>query len=50
MPSSFMNRWSITDPLVFFGAAGIVVIYIIYMMIRRRKGERSGFQDQEADL
>jgi len=45
-----MNRWSVTDPLVFFGAALIVVMYIVYMMISRRKGERAGFQDRDADL
>jgi hypothetical protein len=45
-----MNRWTVTDPLVFFGVIGVIVIYIVYMMIRRRKGERAGFRDREADL
>ena len=36
-----MNGWMVTNPLVFFGVAGAVVAYVLYMMIRRRKGERS---------
>jgi hypothetical protein len=45
-----MNRWAVTDPWVFFGVAGAVVSYLLYMMIRRRKGERSGIPDREPDL
>ena len=45
-----MNRWAVTDPWVFFGVAGAVVSYLLYMMIRRRKGERSGIADREPEL
>jgi hypothetical protein len=45
-----MNRWAVTDPWVFFGVAGAVVAYLLYMMIRRRKGERSGIPDREPEL
>ena len=37
-----MNRWSITNPWVFFGIGGALVAYLLYMMVRRRKGERAG--------
>jgi len=46
----FMNRWAVTDPYVFFGIAGAVVSYLLYMMIRRRKGDLSGMADREPDL
>ena len=40
----------ITDPVVFGVAAGLVVAYILYMMIRRRRGERPGEPDREPEL
>jgi hypothetical protein len=45
-----MNRWAVTDPWVFFGVAGAVVSYLLYMMFRRRKGERSAIADREPEL
>jgi hypothetical protein len=45
-----MNRWTITDPLVFYGLAAAVVAYLLYMMVRRRRGERAGFADKEPEL
>jgi hypothetical protein len=45
-----MNRWAVTDPWLFFGVAGAVVLYLLYMMVRRRKGERSGIPDREPEL
>lgn len=45
-----LERFSITDPLVFFGCAGAVVAYLLYMMIRKRRGERPGFADREPEL
>jgi hypothetical protein len=41
---------TVTDPWIFFGVAGLVVIYLLYMMFRKRKGERPGFQEKELDL
>jgi len=35
-----MNRWAITDPWVFFGIGGALVAYLLYTMVRRRKGDR----------
>jgi hypothetical protein len=45
-----MSHWAVTSPLIFFGAGAALVAYVLYMMIRRRKGERSGFADREAEL
>ena len=40
----------VTNPWIFFGVAGALVAYLLYMMIRKRKGERPGYQDREAEL
>ena len=40
----------ITDPLVFYGVAALFVSYLLYMMIRKRKGERPGHEDREPEL
>jgi hypothetical protein len=50
VPGLVMNRWTVTDPLIFFSVAGLVVAYILYMMIIRRKGERVGFRDRDIEL
>lgn len=45
-----MTGWAITDPFIFFGIACALVAYVLYMMIRRRKGERSPAANREHDL
>ena len=40
----------INDPIIFLGLSALVVGYILYMMIRRRKGERPGFENREPEL
>ncbi|MFO0890833.1 MAG: hypothetical protein U0790_17015 [Isosphaeraceae bacterium] len=45
-----MNGWIIRDPWVFFGIAGAVVGYVLYMMVRRRKGERTQSAGRELEL
>jgi hypothetical protein len=40
----------VKDPLIFFGVSGAIVGYLLYMMIRKRKGERPGFKERENDL
>jgi hypothetical protein len=45
-----MNGWTITDPRIFFGIAGLLVAYVFYMMIRRRKSERPGVASREIEL
>ena len=34
-----MKGWWVTDPWIFYGTAGAIVAYVLYMMIRKRKGE-----------
>jgi hypothetical protein len=45
-----MSGWAITDPWVFFGFGGALVAYLLYTMMRRRKGERVGVRDREPEL
>jgi hypothetical protein len=45
-----MNDWSIKDGRVFFALAGALVAYILYTMIRRRKGLRAGHGHSETEL
>jgi hypothetical protein len=45
-----MNGWLVTNPWVFFGVGGAIVAYLLYMMVRRRKGERTGIPEQEPEL
>ncbi|WP_337175233.1 hypothetical protein [Paludisphaera sp.] len=45
-----MNRFWITDPLVFYTLGGLLVAYILYTMIVRRKGERPGHAGREPEL
>ena len=40
----------VNNPWVFFGVAGVLVAYLLYMMIRTRKGERPGKADREPEL
>jgi hypothetical protein len=40
----------ITSPIWFFGVAVPVVAYLLYMMIRKRKGERDGTSVHEPEL
>jgi hypothetical protein len=41
---------TIKNLYVFIGVAALLVSYILYTMIRRRKGERPGFEDRETEL
>jgi hypothetical protein len=45
-----MQNWTIKDARVFFALAGALVVYIVYMIVRRRKGLRAGHGHQEAEL
>lgn len=40
----------IHDPWIFYGVAAVLVAYLLYTMIRRRKGERPGVVDREPEL
>ncbi len=41
---------TVNDPWVFFSVSAVVVGYLLYMMIRRRKGERPGTLERESEL
>ena len=41
---------SVTNPYAFFIPAGLVLAYLLYMTIRRRKGERPGTTVREPEL
>jgi hypothetical protein len=45
-----LERYAIHDARIFFGFAGAVLAYLLYMMIRKRRGERPGDTDQDSDL
>lgn len=40
----------VTNPYIFYSAAGLVVAYLLYMTIRKRKGERAGVSVREPEL
>ena len=41
---------TINNPLVFYGLSALVIAYLLYMMIRKRRGERPGTAIQEPEL
>jgi hypothetical protein len=41
---------TIKNLYVFIGVAAVLISYILYTMIRPRRGERPGFEDREPDL
>jgi hypothetical protein len=45
-----MDRFWITSPVVFYGIGGLLVAYVLYMMIVRRKGERSDLAGRGPEL
>jgi phosphate/sulfate permease len=44
-----MNRWAVTNPWIFFGIGGAIVAYLLFMMVRRRMGERDN-REEEVEL
>ena len=45
-----MFPMKIDSPWTFGVAAAALICYILYMMIRRRRGERPGFEKREPEL
>ncbi|APW63303.1 hypothetical protein [Paludisphaera borealis] len=45
-----MDRFWITSPAVFYGIGGLLVAYVLYMMVVRRKGERSDLAGRGPEL
>ena len=41
---------NVESAAVFLAASALVIGYILYMMIRKRKGERPGHQNREPEL
>lgn len=41
---------AIKNLYLFIGLAAVLISYILYMMIRPRKGERPGEKDREPEL
>ena len=41
---------TVENPWIFFGAAAVLMAYLLYTTIRRRKGERPGIPDREPEL
>jgi hypothetical protein len=41
---------TIKNLYIFIGIAAVLISYILYTMIRPRKGERQGYEDREPDL
>ena len=40
----------ISSSTIFLALSALLIGYILYMMIRKRKGERAGFDRREPDL
>jgi hypothetical protein len=40
----------VKNPVIFLGVSGAIIAYLLYMMIRRRKGLRPGEQHREPEL
>ena len=40
----------VNNPFIFYGASALVMAYLLYMVIRRRKGERPGSAVHEPEL
>lgn len=45
-----MTFLNIESPIIFAAVATLLVGYILYMMVRRRKGLRPGFNDREPEI
>jgi hypothetical protein len=45
-----LNPWIITNPYVFYGISGLLIAYVLFTMIRKRKGERPGQEGREPEL
>lgn len=46
----YIKMPKIHSPYIFYTAAALLVAYVLYMIIRRRKGERPGSEDREPTL
>jgi hypothetical protein len=44
------SKYWITNPYLFYGLGSLLLGYVLYVMIRRRKGERPGEEGREPEL
>jgi hypothetical protein len=45
-----LEQWKIKSPIVFLGISAILIAYMLYTMIRKRKGLRPGYDKNEPEL
>jgi hypothetical protein len=43
----WLQQYTIESPVVFWAIAVIVIGYIVFMMARKRRGERTGADERE---
>jgi hypothetical protein len=48
--AKFLSRFAIKSGWIYYTASALFVSYLLYTMIRRRKGERPGTRVQEPEL
>jgi phosphate/sulfate permease len=46
----FLSRYAIKSAWVFYPLAAVFVAYLLYMVVRKRRGERAGAIDREPEL
>lgn len=47
MRTMLLAQLMIKSPYVFYGASGLLVAYVLYMVFRKRKGERPGHKEPD---
>jgi hypothetical protein len=45
-----MNWMAIKSPIVFYAISALLFAYLLYTMIRRRRGERPGTRVREPEI
>jgi hypothetical protein len=50
LPVVVAAAFDVNNPIVFYGVGALLVAYLLYMMIRKRKGERPGSAVREPEL
>ena len=48
--SKFLSQFAVRSGWIYYPVASIFVAYLLYMMIRRRRGERAGTTVREPEL
>jgi len=48
--SRYLSRFAIHSKWIFYPAAGVFVAYLLYMIVRKRRGERPGEHVREPEL